>query len=213
MNSNSELRPPNSDLMEDVNTAEYWETLYQTGEAGWDKGTVSPPIARMLKEGFLAPKARIAIVGAGPGHEVFEAALLGFVVTAIDFAPTSIAKLKEGARRIGAPFTILDADLFELPKTHAGQFDAVLEHTCFCAIDVARRAEYVDAVHALLVPGGTLFGLFYAHGKEGGPPFDTNEAEVRGLFERKFDIKRLQRAADSFEARAGKELEALFIRK
>jgi methyl halide transferase len=198
-------------LSDDVNTAAYWENLYRTGEAGWDKGKVSPPVARLLSEGFLAPGARIAIVGAGPGYEVVEAARLGFKVTAIDFAPTSLAKLREGQKQ--ASFEILDADLFTLKQSHAGKFDAVLEHTCFCAIDVARRPEYVETVHAMLAPKGILFGLFYAHGKEGGPPFDTNEAEVRKLFGVKFELKRLVRAPDSFEARADKELEAVFAKK
>lgn len=198
-------------MSDDVNTAAYWENLYRTGEAGWDKGQFSPPVVRLLKEGFLAPGARIAIVGAGPGYEVVEAARLGFKVTAIDFAPSSLAKLREGQKH--AAFEILEADLFTVPKTHAGAFDAVLEYTCFCAIDPRRRAEYVETVHALLKPKGILFGLFYAHGKEGGPPFDTNEAEVRQLFSEKFELQRLLRARDSFEARTDKELEFVFVKK
>src|SRR6476661_8739482 len=35
------------------------------------------------------------------------------------------------------------ADLFELDMRWRGAFDLVVEHTCFCAIDPARRAEYV----------------------------------------------------------------------
>jgi methyl halide transferase len=198
-------------MSDDVNSAAYWENLYQTGEAGWDKGRFSPPVVRLLKEGFLGPGARLAIVGAGPGYEVVEAARLGFKVTAIDFAPASIARLREGQKL--AAFDILEADLFTVPKTHAGQFDAVLEYTCFCAIDIKRRAEYVDTVHALLKPNGILFGLFYAHGKEGGPPFNTTEAEVRALFSPKFELKRLKLATDSFEARTDKELEALFVKQ
>ena len=194
----------------DVSTSAYWENLYQTQQNGWDKGQAAPPIARMLREGFLKPAARIAVVGAGPGHEVVAAAKLGFVVTAMDFAPTSLAQLRAAGRASGAGFELLDADLFTLPSTRAGQFDAVLEHTCFCAIEIARRAEYVEAVHALLVPKGIFFGLFYAHGKEGGPPFTTTEAEVRTLFSKRFTLDRLVRAPDSFEVRAGHELEAKF---
>lgn len=200
-------------MPDDLSSAAYWEHLYQTKENGWDKGRVSPPIARLLAEGFLKQGARVAVVGAGPGHEAVEAARLGFHVTAIDFAPTSVAQQREAMQRSGTTFEVLQADLFTLPQTHAGAFDAVLEHTCFCAIDVARRAEYVDAVHALLSPGGLFFGLFYAHGREGGPPFTTAEAEVRALFAPKFELQRLVKAPDSFEQRAGQELEALFVRR
>jgi methyl halide transferase len=197
-------------MTDDVNAADYWENLYRTGEVGWDKGQPSPPIVRMLDEGVLPAQARLAVVGAGPGHEVYEAARRGYRVTAIDFAPSSVAQLHAGAKRTGTQFEVLEADLFTVPKTHAGQFDAVLEHTCFCAIDVARRAEYVETVHAMLAPGGLLFGLFYAHGKEGGPPFTTTEAEVETLFAPRFELERLRRAPDSFEIRKGNELEFLF---
>jgi hypothetical protein len=61
--------------------------------------------------------------------------------------------------------------------------------------------------------GGVLFGLFSAHGREGGPPFDTSEAEVRRLFEARFTIERLRVAPDSFEVRKGVELEAVFRAK
>lgn len=196
-------------VTDDPSTSEYWENLYRTGENGWDKGAVAPPIARMLREGFLPPGARIAVIGAGPGHEVFEAARLGFAVTAVDFAPTSVQQLEAGAKVTGTRFQTLQRDLFTLPQTHPASFDAVLEHTCFCAIDPKRRREYVEAVHAILAPRGVLFGLFYAHGKDGGPPWTTNEAEVRTLFEPRFSLERLVRAPDSFEPRRGNELEVL----
>jgi methyl halide transferase len=200
-------------MIEDVSRADYWENLYQTNEDGWDKGKVSPPIARMLRERFLSPGARICVVGAGPGHEAFEAAGLGFRVTAVDFAPSSMRQLREGAARTGTTLELLEADLFALPRSRAGGFDAVLEHTCFCAIDVGRREEYAEAMRQLLVPGGVFFGLFYAHKKEGGPPFSTTEAEVRSLFAPRFELERLVVPADSFENRRGNELEAVFRRK
>ncbi|MBK7859559.1 MAG: methyltransferase domain-containing protein [Archangiaceae bacterium] len=185
--------------------ANYWNELYAKGETGWDKGAPSPPIVRMLREGVVPSGARLAVIGAGRGHDALEAARLGYRVTAIDYAPLAVAAAAENARQAGLQLEVRQADVFALQ----GPFDAILEHTCFCAIDVARRAEYVEAVARAMVPGGTLFGVFYAHGKEGGPPFDTTEAEVRRLFEPRFRIERLRRAADSFEHRAGKELEAV----
>lgn len=187
--------------------AAYWNDLYLKGDTGWDKGAPSPPIARLLREGHLVKGASIAVIGAGRGHDAIEAARCGYRVTAIDFAPEAVKASRENAAKAGVErLEVREEDVFGL----IGPFDAICEHTCFCAIDVARRAEYVEVVADALNPNGVLFGVFYAHGKEGGPPFDTNEAELRRLFEPRFTIERLRRAPDSFEPRAGKELEAVF---
>ena len=54
----------------------------------------------------------------------------------------------------------------------------MLEHTCFCAIDPARRPAYLDAVVRLLAPGGWLLALFWCHDRPGGPPWGSEAAEL-----------------------------------
>lgn len=196
-------------MTDDVATAQYWNELYVKGDTGWDKGAVSPPIARMLREGLVPKGARIAVIGAGRGYEALEAARLGYRVTAIDFAEVAAKDTAAAAAAAKLDVEVLQEDLFALPKRRPGHYDAILEHTCFCAIPVARRPEYVEAVSTLLKKDGTLFGLFYAHGRPGGPPFDTNEDEVRALFSPRFAFVRLKVAPDSIENRKGKELEAI----
>jgi SAM-dependent methyltransferase len=186
--------------------ADYWNSLYVSGDTNWDKGAPAPPLKRLFQSGVVKPAASLVFVGCGPGHDAIEAARQGYRVTAVDYASEAIKRSKANAAKAGVTLDLVQADLFDLQ----GPFDAVVEHTCFCAIDVGLRPRYVDKVASLLAPGGTLFGLFYAHGREGGPPFDTNEAEVRGLFSTRFEVERLRRAPDSFPARAGLELEAIF---
>jgi hypothetical protein len=70
----------------------------------------------------------------------------------------------------------LQEDLFKIVERRRGHYEAVLEHTCFCA--VAPRPQDVEAPHALLKKAGVVFGLFYAHGNPGSPPFDTTELEA-----------------------------------
>lgn len=183
----------------------YWNELYLKGDTRWDKGAPSPPIVRMLREGVVPMGCHLAVVGAGFGYEAIEAARQGYRVTAIDYASEAVKRIAANARTAGVQLEVREEDVFAMK----GPFDAVLEHTCFCAIDVERRAEYVAAVARALAPGGTLLGVFYAHGKQGGPPFDVGEAEIRAMFEPRFRIERLLRAPDSIPNRAGKELEAV----
>ena len=56
----------------------------------------------------------------------------------------------------------------------------------------------------LALLGGVLLGLFYNHGRQGGPPFDTTEADVKSRFS-SFDFERFVRAPDSFPGRSGEE--------
>jgi SAM-dependent methyltransferase len=173
----------------------------------------------MLQEGWLVPNARIAVVGAGTGHEAFAAAAAGFQVTAFDFAPEAVRAMEQRLQASAVSLTAVSltavsltpvlADILNLHRTHPQAFDAVLEHTCYCAIDPQHRDAYVEAVAGCLVPGGVLFGLFYNHGRPGGPPFDTTEADVRRRFER-FRFERFVRATDSFPHRTNQEWEALF---
>jgi SAM-dependent methyltransferase len=51
------------------------------------------------------------------------------------------------------------ADLFE----HRGEFDAIIEHTCLCALPPEWRERYRDAVARLLKPGGLLIGTWFVN--------------------------------------------------
>lgn len=198
-------------MTDELLDAAYWNKLYLGGDTGWDKGSCAPPIARMLKGAVAPAGSRLGVLGSGRGHEAIAAAKAGYRVAAIDFSEEACKATAANAAAAQVKVDPLQEDVFTLYRRQPGHYDALIEHTCFCAIAVERRAEYVDAVHALLRKGGIYFGLFYAHGKPGGPPFDTTEQEVRRLFSKHFEVQRLTPATDSFELRAGKELEAVFI--
>jgi cyclopropane fatty-acyl-phospholipid synthase-like methyltransferase len=189
--------------------AETWNDRYLRREMGWDKGQCAPPISRLLAEGLVPKGARLAVVGAGRGFEALEASRFVDDVTAIDFAPEAVKAMEALQTASGRRFTPLLADVLTLHQTHPRAFDAIVEHTCYCAIDPSQRDAYVTAVSGALKPGGLLFGLFYNHGRSGGPPFDTTEADVRARFSA-FTVERFVTAKDSFPGRAGEEWEFVF---
>ncbi|HVO31459.1 MAG TPA: methyltransferase domain-containing protein [bacterium] len=199
--------------MGDPSDPKTWNDLYLAGDAGWDKGEPSPPIVRLVAEGHIAPGSLVCVVGAGRGHEALLLAEKGYKVTAVDFAEEAAKAMRDAAAKRKVVVDVRQRDLFTLAKDYGRTFHAIVEHTCFCAIDPARRAEYVKVMHDCLRAGGILLGLFYAHNRPGGPPFTTTEEEVRRLFEPLFEIERLVVAKDSFEARKGNELEFIFRKK
>ncbi|MDQ3265571.1 MAG: TPMT family class I SAM-dependent methyltransferase [Myxococcota bacterium] len=197
----------------DLSHPDYWNDLYRASDTGWDKGRPAPPLVRLLADSPVRRGAPLVVLGAGRGHDALEAARNGYVVTAVDFAEEAVKAIRAASRDQAIPLEALQQDVFLLAQSHPGAFEGALEHTSFCAIDPSRRAEYAQMVHAVLRPGGVFFGLFYAHGRPGGPPCTTDEGELRGLFAPLFEIERLTTAADSFPNRAGNELEFLFRRR
>ncbi len=165
----------------DVNYPDKWEADYQAGTDGWDLGGPNPVFKRLAQSGRFPP-GRMLVPGAGRGPDAREFARHGFQVTAVDFSPTAIREMKRLSEP-AAPVTVIQNDLFALPRQLRGTFDYVLEYTCFCAIDPGRRGEYADVIDSLLRPGGTYIDLaFPLDGRPGGPPFAVTEQEILGLF-------------------------------
>lgn len=200
--------PPRNAAPGEVSDPAYWRKAYVSGDTGWDKGAAAPPIARLLRSGRV-PRGRIAVLGCGFGHEALAAARGGHETVGFDFAPEAVAEAGRRAAKEGLPARFEVADLFAIPPSHSGSFDAAIEHTCFCAIDPARRELYVEAVRTLLKPNGALLGLFYLHGQPGGPPYDVTEEDLRRLFAG-FAWETFETPPDSFPNRQGKERLFLF---
>ena len=191
----------------------YWEDAYVRADAGWDLGVPAPPIVSLVdgRRDLVRP-GRALVVGCGRGHDALALASRGFSVIALDWSPSAAREARARLTGEAGPPRVLRGDVRRLPVATAS-VDHVVEHTCFCALDPADRPLYVREVARVLRPGGLLFGLFYEPAAPQNPPFTTSEAELRGLFGAAFDLAVLERARDSIERRAGRELLAAFVRR
>lgn len=208
----AELRTRSPDLPGATpSQAAFWDSLYRTDvEAGWELGRASPPLVDYF-EAHPPTGLRVLVLGCGRGHEARLLAGLGAAVTALDLAPAAIAE----ATAATLPTLTIDyriGDLFELSRSPE-RYDLIAEHCCFCAIEPTRRDEYVEQVASALIPGGALVGLFYAHGRLGGPPFTVDADELRARFGARFTIDTLTPATGSVLGRQGQELLGRFVRR
>jgi SAM-dependent methyltransferase len=190
--------------MTDVRQPDYWENLYAARETPWDLEGASPALADWLAANPGAGQS-VAVLGAGHGHDAIAFAEAGYAVTAVDFAPSAIRVGQEHAEKRGVEIRWVASDLFALLPEHAGAFDLVVEHTCFCAIDPTQRGAYVETVAGLLKPGGRLIAVFFTHGKPGGPPFGASPGEIERGFGEAFAIRRLEPASRTIPRREGQE--------
>lgn len=193
--------------VKNVSEASYWESAYHEGRDGWELGRATPPLARAVS--WLGAPSGVAIaLGSGRGHEARMLAEAGWPrVVGLDFAPEA----KRQAELL-TPTDLVDhlewrtGDIFELGKSSPSEFALAVEHTSFCAIDPARRDEWMRSVFAALRPGGRLLALFYLHQKPDGPPFGAKRHDVeKSLKDAGFVIEREEVPADSIERRRNEE--------
>jgi methyl halide transferase len=194
----------NPEFTETPLTSDRWEERYQTQKTGWDLGQSAPPFVSFLNSPDCPAPGKTIVPGMGRGHEAILFAQKGFEVTGVDFAPSAIEAAQAQAAAKGVKLQTIRRDIFQLVPEWAGQFDYLVEHTCFCALNPDLRSDYVQLVWDLLKPGGELIALFWAHNLAGGPPFGVAVAELRQLFER-FETVQFELALNSLPSRQGEE--------
>ncbi len=180
-----------------------WETRYREADTPWEKGAAAPPLVEWLARNSL--HGRVLVPGCGSGHDVRALARAGADPVGLDLAPSAILRA-ESHPRVGSE-RYVTGDFFALAPELAGAFAAVFEHTCFCAIEPAMRAKYVEAAHAALAPRGELLAIFYLDpGHEAGPPFGVTRGELDDLFGKNFETEEEFVPAVAFPGREGREL-------
>lgn len=193
--------------MQNVSEAKFWQQRYEKDSIGWDMGVVSPPLKAYIDQMPDSVKDQAILVpGAGNAYEVGYLHEQGFTnVTLVDFAPAPIQAFAKRYPNFPTEH-LLCADFFTLSPEQC-QFDLVIEQTFFCAINPARRDEYVEQMAALLNPNGKLIGLLFD--KEFGrdePPFGGTKQEYQQRFESHFNIDIMTSSNNSHPARQGNEL-------
>jgi hypothetical protein len=188
-----------------VNTVAFWEDAYARGGDGWELGRPAPPLVDFL-DTTPPPRGRVAVPGSGRGHDARLLATRGYEVIGFDFAPTALAAARVLAARERVAVGFEDRDVFALGRELPNAFDGVWEYTCFCAIDPARRAEYVRSLSGALRGGGWLLACFFPmRAVSAGPPFVVSKAEVRRLLAPAFTIERALTPLRSARGRQGRE--------
>ena len=162
-----------------------WEAHYQAGDTPWEKGEPSPGLVDFLAAHADLKRGSVLVPGCGMGHDARAFAQAGFAVTGLDVAPSAVRLAKERTPTgLQIDFRLGD---FLADEPHQ-LFDWVFEHTCFCAIDPARRDDYVRAVLRWLKPGGDYLAVNYLIPDTDGPPFGTTREELVQRFSPHFEL-------------------------
>jgi methyl halide transferase len=195
-----------------------WEQRYETGDTPWEKGAPAPPLLEWL-ESRGSIRGDILVPGCGSGHDVraIAAASPGAKVIGLDIAPSALDRARRFS--LAGNETYQWADLFDLPIGLTNRFDWVFEHTCFCALEPARRVDYVRAITRALKPKGALLAIFFLNPwdpgempEEGGPPFEVTREELDLLFGTRFELVEELKPRRAYPEREGREIIRLLRR-
>ena len=188
-----------------VSAPDFWNDLYARGGDGWELGAPALPLTDFFATTRL-DGARVAVPGCGRGHDVRFLASLGYEAVGFDFSPAALAAARALAARDGSAAQFEARDVFTLGRERPHAFDGVWEYTCFCAIDPARRGEYVASLAGTVRPGGWLLACFFPlRAVSAGPPFPVSMDEVRRRLRPAFRIERAFPPLRSARGRQGRE--------
>ena len=164
-----------------------WNAAYANDDTPWDHGYASPPLRVFLKTHPL--EGRVLVPGCGTGHDVRLLAKHGASVLGLDVAPLALEKARSAPAVGDEQYALVD--FLKLPVSYNGQFDAVVEHTCLCALDHTNREAYAISVRQALKPDGNYLAVFYRevfdyNGND--PPHPISSDEIAALFTKEFEV-------------------------
>jgi len=168
-------------------TTNPWEERYQSGDTPWEKGEGSPGLADFLRARQDLPRGSVLVPGCGTGHDARIWARHGFLPIGLDIAPSAARVASEQTRAQNLQGSFLAGDFLRDPATET--VDWVFEHTLFCAIPLADRDLYPEAVCRWLRPGGHLLAVHYMlRDMTDGPPFGSTQEELMERFSPRFEL-------------------------
>lgn len=153
----------------------------------WEKGESAPGLVDFLTAHPELARGSVLVPGCGTGHDARAWAHAGFQVTGLDLAPSGIRLAQERTAAAGLHAQFQVGNFLE--DEPLAQFDYVFEHTLFCAIDPARRDDYVRAVLRWLKPAGQFLAVHYMIRDTEGPPFGCAQQELMERFSPHFELK------------------------
>jgi SAM-dependent methyltransferase len=161
----------------------------------WDIGRPQPVFVRLAEEGAI--QGRVLDAGCGSGEHVLMLAARGFEVTGVDAAPRAIdaALAKASERGLGVRLLVWDAlRLADLGES----FDTVIDSGLFHVFDDERRMRYVDALRAVVRPGGRYLMCCFSDRQPGDRgPRRVHQDEIRSAFAQGWNLDSI--TAEEFE--------------
>src|SRR5438270_7177439 len=186
---------------EDSTLPGFWSRRYASGRTPWTMDHVPKRLDGFIRS--LPSGANVLIPGCGEDYRTIEAfARAGHRVTAIDFSPIAVERVKKSLPQLGDK--IIFGDFFSYDFA-AGIFDVIYERTFLCSLPPRLWTAYAARVAKLLRPRGALAGFFFYGEESDPPPYPLTESKAAEIFGDRFALLKTEPVTDSLSIFAGKE--------
>lgn len=170
----------------------------------WNVETPPVIIQDLISSKILSP-CKIIELGCGAGNYVRYFSKMGFNATGVDISDKAIEIARILAQKAGTKCEFIEADVLGDIKEIEDQYDFVYDWELLHHIFPEDRNKYIENVNKLLTSQGLYLSVCFSEastqfggvGKYRKTPIGTvlyfsNEAEVKTLFSRLFDIEELK---------------------
>lgn len=190
-----------------------WKERWETNQIGWHSSDVNQNLknhATVLFEKSTTPAIAVPLCGKSldmawlakqnakvTGIELVQKAIEDF------FAEQSLCATQ--SKKEDTPcyhcdrIEILHSDIFELPKTLEGSFDAIYDRAAFVALPLELKQQYADLCLSLLKPDGSILLITYDAPipETQGPPFPVKDGVIPRLYKNASQCILLEESVDT----------------
>lgn len=188
--------------------ADFWLQRWTEGRIGFHRDGVLPLLEKHWPALSLTAGSRVFVPLAGKSLDMHWLAAQGHRVSGAELSPLavqaffaeaglepSVSSDADGLHHRAGPIDLVQGDVFALSDATLAAMDAVYDRAAIIALPPGMRRRYVDEVYGRLPVGcrGLMVTLEYPQAQKNGPPFPVDEAEVRTLFEPRWQVDLLER--------------------
>jgi thiopurine S-methyltransferase len=185
---------------------EFWMVRWQRGEIGFHQDDINPHLVKFWPDIAVAPSAPVFVPLCGKSRDMAWLHERGHTIWGVEISPLAVAHFFtehgfEPRRRVvrdmrlycADRYNIYQGDFFKLRPRHLPRISAVYDRASLVALPPPMRTRYVRHLARLLAQGARilLVSVDYPSHQMQGPPFAVDDAEVRGLFGARFEVRSL----------------------
>lgn len=189
---------------------DFWHQRWADQQIGFHQDAPTPLLLKHWPSLGMAPGAQVFVPLAGKSRDMAWLAAQGHRVLGVELSRLAVEQFFEeqglapdirrtdyGDRYSAGGIDLLCGDAFALDAHALAGCTAVFDRAALIALPAESRLRYAHDLHAALPTGcrGLLITLDYPQHERTGPPFSVADAEVHALYDRDWEVARLERRA------------------